>query len=183
LDGQLAQWLISKENNLSEDMCALSLALSDKLQSHPSATYGSTSPQIQYETLKRAVQQRDQLGLGHEVEWTQFLRGYALTRLMMLDPAVGLGLKPKHLNITVLYGFSPRLAFPKSYDEFRDVLLAAKALQRHPLSGHFVCRVTTCIGASVVPQHMFDLFDSDWEVKELGIATPLIHLGWSGNIK
>ncbi|MDH6128202.1 3-keto-5-aminohexanoate cleavage protein [Kitasatospora sp. GP82] len=114
--------------------------------------YGKTSPLVQYQVYRNAVQARQRLGLFHEVEWVQLLRSFAMTRYAIEHPAIRLG-SSGQLNITLLFGFSPRLPFPESYAEFRNVVEAAKSLE-YDLGEPGVKKrqVTITVGAAVLPQ-------------------------------
>ncbi|MFJ5925682.1 hypothetical protein ACIQF6_24040 [Kitasatospora sp. NPDC092948] len=117
------------------------------------ADYGRTSPLIQFEVYRSAVQARQRLGLFHEVEWVQFPRSYAMTRYAVEHPQIRLG-GSGQLNITLLFGFSPRLPFPRSYAEFKQVVDAARRLE-YDLADPKVKRrhVTVSVGAAVLPEH------------------------------
>ncbi|CAL9640476.1 hypothetical protein SUDANB120_06331 (plasmid) [Streptomyces sp. enrichment culture] len=116
------------------------------------ADYGRTSPLIQFEVYRSAIQARQRLGLFHEVEWVQFPRSYAMTRYAVEHPQIRLG-GSGQLNITLLFGFSPRLPFPKSYAEFKRVVDAARKLE-YDLTGPGVKKrhVTVTVGAAVLPE-------------------------------
>ncbi|MFJ9634480.1 hypothetical protein ACIRU8_42990 [Streptomyces sp. NPDC101175] len=122
------------------------------------ANYGRTSPLIQFEVYRNAIQARQRLGLFHEVEWVQFLRSYALTRYAVEHPEMRLG-GSGQLNITLLFGFSPRLPFPKSYAEFKRVVDAAKRLE-YDLADPSVKKrqVTVSVGAAVLPGQIAEHF-------------------------
>ncbi len=117
------------------------------------ADYGRTSPPlIQFEVYRSAVQARQRLGLFHEVEWVQFPRSYAMTRYAVEHPQIRLG-GGGQINITLLFGFSPRLPFPRSYSEFKQVVDAARTLE-YDLSQPGVKKrqVTITVGAAVLPE-------------------------------
>lgn len=114
--------------------------------------YGCSSPAVQMLTYSRAIQARNAQALLHEVEWVQFDRSLAMTRMAIEHPNLKLG-GNNHLNITVLFGFSPRLPFPKSYEEFKHVIDAAKSLERDLTNGGKRRAVTISAGAAVLPQH------------------------------
>lgn len=122
------------------------------------ANYGRTSPLIQFEVYRNAVQARQRLGLFHEVEWVQFPRSYALTRYAVEHPEIRLG-GSGQLNITLLFGFSPRLPFPKNYAEFKSVVDAAKRLE-YDLAEPGVKKrqVTVTVGAAVLPSQAGEYF-------------------------
>lgn len=116
------------------------------------ANYGMTSPKIQAEVYQNAVRARRRLNLFHEVEWVQFPRSYALTRYAIEHPAIRLG-DSGQLNITLLFGFSPRLPFPERYEDFKRVVDAAKSLEYDLAEpGVRKRRVTVSVGAAVLPQ-------------------------------
>lgn len=122
------------------------------------ANYGTTSPKIQSEVYQNAVQARRRLNLFHEVEWVQFLRSYALTRYAVEHPAIRLG-DSGQLNITLLFGFSPRLPFPESYEDFKQVVDAAKSLEYDLAEpGVRKRRITITVGAAVLPQQANEHF-------------------------
>ncbi|MDP7701264.1 hypothetical protein [Mycobacterium sp. TY815] len=114
-------------------------------------SYGSTSPHTQFEVYRKAVDARRRLHLLHEVEWVQLQRSYAMTRFATEHPLIGLGSEGQ-LNITLLFGFSPRFPFPESYADFRRAVSLAKSLE-YDLSGRRVRNVTISVGAAVLPQH------------------------------
>jgi hypothetical protein len=114
--------------------------------------YGYSSPQIQYTNLKRTISARDKVGLGSEVEWTQFPDSKTLTEMAVRD--MGLGGKAKQLSIVILFGFSPKLPIPKTYEEFKKVVDAAKALEIDPVTGEKRLDITITVGAPVLPQNM-----------------------------
>jgi hypothetical protein len=117
------------------------------------ADYGSTSPLIQFQVYKNAIQARQKLGLFHEVEWVQLVRSYAMTRFAVEHPAMRLG-GSGQLNIILLFGFSPRLPFPETYAEFKSVIDAAKSLEYDIAEPTLKKRhVTITVGAAVMPQH------------------------------
>lgn len=114
--------------------------------------YGSSSPAIQLETYSRAINARNTEKLLHEVEWVQFARSFAMTRMAIERPEIKLGGNGR-LNIILLFGFSPRLPFPATYEEFKSVVLAAKSLERDLVTGEKQRTVTISAGAAVLPQH------------------------------
>jgi hypothetical protein len=133
----------------------------DSYSTNGGGDYGRTSPLIQFQIYGNAIKARRRLHLLHEIEWVQFLRSYALSRLAIEHPALGLG-GSGQLNITLLFGFSPRLPFPSTYEEFRQVVRAAKSLE-YDLADPCVRRrkVTVSVGAAILPQqadeHVQDL--------------------------
>lgn len=122
------------------------------------ADYGRTSPLVQFQVYRNAVQARQRLGLFHEVEWVQLPRSLAMTRYAIEHPDIRLG-SSGQLNITLLFGFSPRLAFPASYAEFKAVVDVAKSLE-HDLAdpGEKKRRVTISVGTAVLPQQAGEHF-------------------------
>lgn len=132
----------------SDRMAAASL---DTYSTSKGADYGRTSPLIQFQVYRNAIRARRKLGLLHEVEWVQFPRSYAMTRYAVEHPEMGLG-EDGQLNITLLFGFSPKLPFPNSYAEFKTVVDAAKKLE-YDLDepGLKKRRVTVSVGAAVLP--------------------------------
>ncbi|WP_194814213.1 hypothetical protein [Nocardia sp. XZ_19_385] len=122
------------------------------------AVYGKTSPMIQFEVYSNAIAARRRLNLFHEVEWVQLMRSYAMTRYAIEHPAMRLG-SSGQLNITLLFGFSPRLPFPESYAEFQRVVDLAKSLE-YDLGEPGAKRrnVTISVGAAVIPQQASEHF-------------------------
>lgn len=116
------------------------------------ADYGKTSPLVQDQVYGNAVDSRRRLGLFDEVEWVQMNRSYAMTRYAVERPNIRLG-NSGQLNITLLFGFSPRLPFPDTYDEFKQVIRAAKSLE-YDLDepGKKKRNVTISVGTAVLPQ-------------------------------
>jgi hypothetical protein len=113
--------------------------------------YGRSSPAIQMRAYGRAIAARRALGLWHEVEWVQFLRSWAMTRFAIAHDDLALAAGGQ-LNVTILFGFSPKLPFPTSYQEFRTVVQAAKSLE-FDADGRRRRGVTIAVGAAVLPQH------------------------------
>lgn len=116
--------------------------------------YGSTAANIQLETYGRAVESRRKLGLLHEVEWVQLDRSSALTKFAIEHPAIRLGSEGQ-LNITLIYGFSPKFPFPECYEDFRHAIDRAKSLE-YDNEGNRVRRITISVGAAVIPQQVED---------------------------
>jgi len=125
--------------------------------------YGTTSPHTQLHVYRKAVDARRRLRLLHEVEWVQLDRSYAMTRFATEHPLIGLGSEGQ-LNITLLFGFSPRFPFPATYEEFRRAVSLAKSLE-YDLGGKRLRRVTISAGAAVLPQH------AEAHVKKLEFGT------------
>ena len=113
--------------------------------------YGRSSPAVQMKAYSAAIEARRRTGLLHEVEWVQFLRSYAMTRFAIERPELSLASEGQ-LNITILFGFSPKLPFPQTYAEFRDVVRAAKSLE-YDADGRHRRNVTVSVGAAVLPHH------------------------------
>ncbi len=108
--------------------------------------YGASSAAMQFEVLKKTTAARANLKLPFECEWTQLARSYALTHMIVHEFDFGFS-KIEHLNITILFGFSPRLPFPDTYDSFCQAVQKAKSIAR---PGQLEVSVTC--GASVLPQ-------------------------------
>ncbi|WPN55374.1 3-keto-5-aminohexanoate cleavage protein [Pseudomonas sp. P9_31] len=116
------------------------------------ADYGSTSPSIQFQVYRSAISARRQLGLFHEVEWVQLARSYGMTRFAVEHPSLQLG-SSGQLNIILLFGFSSRLPFPSSYDEFCNVIEVAKSLEFDISNPDYRKRkITITVGAAIIPQ-------------------------------
>ncbi|MEG7362609.1 hypothetical protein [Pseudomonas citronellolis] len=139
------------------DLCAYSPSTAlekARLQTHSTskgADYGVTSPMTQFQVYRNAIQARQKLGLFHEVEWVQHVRSYAMTRFAVEHPQLCLG-GSGQLNIILLFGFSPRLPFPETYQQFRDVIESAKSLEcdiSEP--GRRKRKVSITVGAAVMP--------------------------------
>ncbi|EPJ81517.1 3-keto-5-aminohexanoate cleavage protein [Pseudomonas sp. CFII68] len=116
------------------------------------ADYGSTSPSIQFQVYRSAISARRQLGLFHEVEWVQLARSYGMTRFAVEHPSLQLG-SSGQLNIILLFGFSSRLPFPSSYDEFCNIINVAKSLESDISNPDYKKRkITITVGAAIIPQ-------------------------------
>lgn len=117
------------------------------------ADYGVTSPMTQFQVYRNAIQARQKLGLFHEVEWVQHVRSYAMTRFAVEHPRLRLG-DSGQLNVILLFGFSPRLPFPETYQQFRAVIESAKSLE-YDIGEPCVRKrkVSITVGAAVMPQH------------------------------
>ncbi|NGN91844.1 3-keto-5-aminohexanoate cleavage protein [Nocardioides sp. KC13] len=134
---------------------------SASLQTHSTsngADYGRTSPRVQFLVYSEAVKRRRQLGLLHEIEWVQLDRSYAMARYAIEHPHIRLG-DSGQLNVTLLFGFSPRLPFPHTYAEFKAVVDLAKRLE-YDLDDPTTRtrRVTISVGAAVLPQQAEEHF-------------------------
>lgn len=119
------------------------------------SSYGSTSAATQLATLRESIRARNHLYLPHEIEWVQRDRSYAATRFSILDPKTGLG-SSGQLNVTLLFGFSPDLPFPKTFDEFLDVVMLAKSLEEVG-PNNIKLRVSISVGAAVIPQRLAEV--------------------------
>lgn len=115
------------------------------------AQYGRTSPAIQAEVYANAIANRRRLGLFDEIEWVQYPRSRAMARYAIEHPAFRLG-SSGQLNITILFGFSPRLQVPLTYDEFRQIVQSAKSLEYDIGSTTPTRTVSITVGAAVMPQ-------------------------------
>ncbi|MBN6777175.1 hypothetical protein JRG19_01245 [Pseudoclavibacter alba] len=115
------------------------------------SNYGSTSPEVQFKILSRAIQERNRLHLPHEVEWVQLGRSYAATRFSVEHPEIRLG-NSGQISITLLFGFSPLFPFPHRYEDFVDVVSLAESLEFDP-AGRRCRNVTVVVGAAVIAQH------------------------------
>ena len=125
--------------------------------------YGSSSPATQIEVYSRAINARNTRGLLHEVEWVQLDRSLAMTRMAIERPEIRLGGNGR-LNITILFGFSPRLRFPESYEEFKHVVDTARSLERDLVTGKKQRTITISVGAAILPQHAAE------HVKEIDVG-------------
>jgi hypothetical protein len=113
------------------------------------AKYGDSSAAEQLRVLARAISARSRLNLPQEVEWTQLDRSYALTRLLLEELRPSLG-GTGRLNITLLFGFSPKMPFPMSYGEFRRAVRMARSLEKR--TSFPPMHLTISVGAAVLPQ-------------------------------
>jgi hypothetical protein len=114
--------------------------------------YGRSSPAIQLDVYGQSIAARRKLHLLDEVEWVQLVRSYAMTRMAIRHRDLCLA-GSDQLNITLLFGFSPKLPFPETYEEFRSVVSMAKSLERDSPNGPRRRRVSITVGAAVLPQH------------------------------
>ncbi|MEP4038548.1 hypothetical protein [Pseudophaeobacter sp.] len=113
--------------------------------------YGKSSAVVQYETLLRCIRERAHLGLPYEVEWVQNARSRFLTWLIVGQIAQHVA-HAGRLNITLLFGFSPKLPFPVTYRQFKRVVDQAKHIAKgHPNEDRI--RVSVAVGVAVLPQH------------------------------
>jgi len=116
--------------------------------------YGQSSAAVQLSTLERTIFERHRLGLPFEVEWTQLGRSSMLTWFLCNALKANFRLI-RRLNIRVLFGFSPRLEFPKSYEEFKAAIAIARSIadiQRID-DNDLPIKISVTCGASVLPQH------------------------------
>jgi uncharacterized protein (DUF849 family) len=117
--------------------------------------YGKSSPNLQFQVLKRSLKQRCDMGLPYEVEWVQRARSRFLTWFMLHEMGPELA-EIGRLNICVLFGFSPKLPFPTTYSDFRAVVAQAKSVASgHSKEKEF--RISVTVGAAVLPQHAANL--------------------------
>jgi hypothetical protein len=113
--------------------------------------YGSSSARTQYISLQDAITSRHCLGLPQEVEWVQFARSHVMTALACT--AMNPGLQDSgRLNITLLFGFSPKLPFPLTYGEFQHVVATARSIETARTTDK-PFRLSISVGAAVLPQH------------------------------
>ena len=115
------------------------------------ADYGKSSAAEQLAVFRRAINSRGSLSLPQEVEWTQLERSYTLTKFAVehLQPSLA---NTGRLNITILFGFSPKLPFPLAYEEFRRAVKMARSIG----SGKGL-NLTVSVGAAVLPNKAHDL--------------------------
>lgn len=118
------------------------------------ANYGSSSAAEQVRVLARAISERSRLGLPQEVEWTQLERSYALTKMLLTDLKPNIG-STGRLNLTILFGFSPKLRFPQSYCEFQRVVGLARSLEQQDTFPQM--HLSISVGAAVLPQRAMAL--------------------------
>ncbi len=118
------------------------------------ANYGSSSAAEQLRAMSHAIAVRNQMNLPQEVEWTQLERSYGLTKLMLdhISPSLG---GTGRLNVTLLFGFSPKMPFPLTYEEFRRVVKVARSLEQRSVFPQM--HLSICVGAAVLPQHASEL--------------------------
>ncbi|HEX2652264.1 MAG TPA: 3-keto-5-aminohexanoate cleavage protein [Xanthobacteraceae bacterium] len=121
------------------------------------SNYGASSAHVQFETYRQALEWRNRMHLLHEVEWVQFVRSYAMTRFAIEHPWLQLG-GSGQLNITLLFGFSPKLPFPANYAEFKQVVNAAKRLEFDIGKPEKRRNITISAGAAVIPDQAAENF-------------------------
>lgn len=112
------------------------------------ANYGKSSATQQLEVFQRAIESRRKVNLPQEVEWTQLERSYSLTKVAVghLNPGLS---NTGRLNITILFGFSPKMPFPLTYTEFQHAVGLARSIESvspRPLD------LSISVGAAVLPQ-------------------------------
>ncbi|MBW7970566.1 3-keto-5-aminohexanoate cleavage protein [Bradyrhizobium sp. BR 10289] len=114
--------------------------------------YGRSSPAVQLTAYGQAVAARRRLHLLDEIEWVQTMRSYAMSRMAIARHDIRLA-GADQLNVTLLFGFSPKLPFPETYDEFRSVVSMAKSLERDTPEGARKRKVSITVGAAILPHH------------------------------
>ena len=116
--------------------------------------YGAIAAAEQMDVLARVIAGRTGMNLPQEVEWTQFDRSSALTQLLLtaLRPRLG---HTGRCNLTILFGFSPRLGFPLTYGEFRRVIRCARSMEQS--IGFPRMHLTISVGAAILPQKALSL--------------------------
>ncbi len=72
-----------------------------------------------------------------------------MTRFAIEHPQLRLG-SSGQISITLLFGFSPRLPFPKTYNEFKKVVNAAKRLEYDVGGKERKRRISITVGAAVM---------------------------------
>lgn len=121
---------------------------------HGGANYGSNSASEQLRSFGRAITIRNVNNLPQEVEWTQLPRSYMMTKFALdyLRPSLG---ETGRLNITLLFGFSPKLPFPLTYEEFRKVVKLARSLEQRSVFPEL--HLSISVGAALLPQKADEL--------------------------
>ncbi len=115
------------------------------------ADYGVSSAALQHALLRDVIDKRIALGLPLEVEWVQNARSHFLT-WYVLNHMIGVQPRNARLNVTILFGFSPRLPIPLSYETFLQTVRNAQRVARAlPDKRHM--NVTVTVGAAVLPRH------------------------------
>lgn len=115
------------------------------------SNYGQSSARIQYDVMQQTIRERIRLGLPFEVEWVQNARSCFLTWFLVNHFPISI-VETRRLNITLLFGFSPRLPVPENYAAFKRIVDQAKNVAReHPKGDEL--RVSVTVGAAVIPQH------------------------------
>ena len=119
------------------------------------SNYGSSTANRQLEVFRRAIESRGLHDLPQEVEWTQLQRSHMMTKIAVEHLRPGLG-NTGRLNITILFGFSPKLPFPLTYDEFRKAIEMAQSIGRSDAVPDL--NVSVSVGAAVMPQKALELY-------------------------
>ncbi|MDB5566050.1 MAG: hypothetical protein JWP84_2616 [Tardiphaga sp.] len=114
--------------------------------------YGRTSPATQLTAYGQAIAARRRLHLLDEIEWVQLIRSYAMSRMAIARRDLSLA-GADQLNVTLLFGFSPKLPFPENYAQFRSVVSMAKSLECDVPNGPRKRKVSITVGAAVLPHH------------------------------
>lgn len=112
------------------------------------SNYGSSSPALQLKALKRAISIRLEMNLPFEVEWVQRARSALLTRLLIHELGTELS-EIGRLNVTLLFGFSPRLPFPNTYHQFKEVVDLAHSCAFK--EGKQKIAISVSVGAAMLP--------------------------------
>lgn len=116
------------------------------------SNYGRSSPATQLIAYGQAIAARRRLHLLDEIEWVQLIRSYAMARMAIARRDIRLA-GADQLNVTLLFGFSPKLPFPETYDQFRSVVSMAKSLERDTPEGPRKRKVSITVGAAILPHH------------------------------
>ena len=117
--------------------------------------YGKSSAHIQYDTLLKCIIERSKIGQPFEVEWVQHARSRFLTWFMVHHLA-SRDASIDRLNISLLFGFSPRLPFPLKYENFKRVVNHARQIAKGHPRERDIC-ISVSVGCAVLPQHSADL--------------------------
>jgi len=156
IDDASADFRILKDLHAYEPSCETEAIDLSVYSTARGRNYGSSSAAVQLATLRRTIDERQRLNLPFEVEWVQTARSSMLTWYLanVLEPGLrSIG----RLNITVLFGFSPRLPFPRDYSAFKAVIDKARAVAEAEPSGGDrripPLKVSVACGAAVLPQH------------------------------
>lgn len=107
--------------------------------------YGASSAAVQHMTMRQVIRERLHLGLPFEVEWIQNAASRFLTEYTVHTMVPGIA-EAGRLNITILFGFSAKLPFPESYEDFRRVVEHARAV------GNDRLKVSVTCGAAILPK-------------------------------
>jgi 3-keto-5-aminohexanoate cleavage enzyme len=114
--------------------------------------YGRSSPAIQLTAYGQAIAARRRHHLLDEIEWVQLIRSYAMSRMAIARRDIRLA-GADQLNVTLLFGFSPKLPFPETYDQFRSVVSLAKSLERDSADAPRKRKVSITVGSAILPHH------------------------------